>query len=111
MAASGLLRSGQHDIRAWRLCRLGTGSTEIDDDHSVAVRVRLGSRIVLSVCRAERGNGLRLLDWRLGDLALPHAGLGLAVGEDLPEVSLHRLLAHLLLVALAKPLLGRRRER
>ena len=47
----------------------------------------------------------------LGRLALSHAPLGLAMGEHLPQVTPHRFGAHPLLVAVAKPLLGRGRER
>ena len=46
----------------------------------------------------------------VGDLALAHPGLGLAVGEDRAEVAADRLGAHPGLVAVAEPLLGLRRE-
>ncbi len=53
----------------------------------------------------------RLLGRLLGGLALAHAALGLAVGEDLAEVSPHGRSVHPPLVPAAQPLLGRRRER
>ena len=47
----------------------------------------------------------------LGGLALAHAGLGLAVGEDRPEVALDRVGVHPGLVSLSEPLLGGRGDR
>ena len=46
----------------------------------------------------------------LGGFALAHAGLGLAVGEDLAEVAPDRGRVHARLVALSEPLLGGRRR-
>jgi hypothetical protein len=46
----------------------------------------------------------------VGDLALPDPRLGLAVGEDLPEIAPDRLGARPRLIAMAQPLLGLRRE-
>ena len=74
--------------------------------HAVAVRAR--GRL-----RGGGRLGRRLGGWLVcfGGFALAHPGLGLAVGEDRPEVAPDRVGVHPRLVTLSEPLLGRRRDR
>ena len=46
----------------------------------------------------------------LRGLTLPHAALGLTVGKDFTQITPHGLGVHPLLVAVAKPLGGRRQR-
>ena len=104
------------------LGRIRALPAEVDDDHAVAARIADRRR---SVCRLG-GPAVDGLDGRrrgrlsvperpapfrarssLGGLALTAAALGLAVGEDLAEVAADASALDLLLISLAKPLLGR----
>jgi hypothetical protein len=83
---------------------------EVDHHDAVAFRaVLVSARLGVGPILGRDRFGGRLLGL-LGGLALAHPAFGFAVGEDLPEVASDCLAAHPLLVAVAKPLLGRRRE-
>ena len=110
----GSLRAGQREIADFASLR----RPRVRRRRSRRPRRRCRSAGAVSAARPPRASPAastastrQLLGRLLGRLALAHAALGLAVGEDLAEVAPDRLGAHPLLVAVAKPLLGRRRER